>query len=180
MWNQDKYIAAWNFSSASHNGQLLPGTDLPYINHIANVAMEVMSAIARQPTLNKPDLSIQCALLHDTLEDTTVTYAELTHQFGPAVSDGVLALTKNKQLPTKQAQMADSLARIQEQPFEIWAVKLADRITNLQTPPGHWNKEKIRAYREEAITILDTLGVSHDHLAERLKEKIDSYQRHCQ
>ncbi len=68
MWNQDQYIAAWNFSTESHNGQLLPGTDLPYINHIANVAMEVMSAIARQPTLEKPNLSIQCALLHDTLE----------------------------------------------------------------------------------------------------------------
>ncbi|MCW8889157.1 MAG: HD domain-containing protein [Sedimenticola sp.] len=179
MWSQDKYIAAWNFSTASHNGQLLPGTDLPYINHIANVAMEVMSAIARQPTLDEPNLSIQCALLHDTLEDTEVTYDELVTRFGASVSEGVLALTKNKQLPTKQEQMADSLARIQQQSHEIWIVKLADRITNLHTPPGHWSKEKIRAYRAEAITILDTLGASHEHLAERLKSKIDAYQIHC-
>lgn len=179
MWSQDKYIAAWNFSTKSHNGQLLPGTDLPYINHIANVAMEVMSAIALQPTIAKPNLSIQCALLHDTLEDTAVTYDELLGLFGEEVSEGVLALTKNSQLPTKAEQMADSLARIRELSHEIWIVKLADRITNLQTPPNHWSKQKIRGYRKEAIAILDTLGSSHDLLAERLKQKIDHYQIHC-
>ncbi len=179
MWNQDQYIAAWNFSTESHNGQLLPGTDLPYINHIANVAMEVMSAIARQPTLERPNLSIQCALLHDTLEDTHVTYGDIRSRFGKEVSDGVLALTKNRQLQGKKQQMADSLIRIQAQPHEIWIVKLADRITNLQTPPGHWSKDKIRAYREEAITILEALGPSHEHLAERLENKIHAYRIHC-
>jgi (p)ppGpp synthase/HD superfamily hydrolase len=141
--------------------------------------MEVMSAIVQQPNMENPNLSIQCALLHDTLEDTPVTYDELLLRFGEDVSNGVLALTKNKQLPTKTEQMADSLMRIRSQPHEIWIVKLADRITNLQTPPSHWSKQKIRAYREEAITILDALGSSHDYLATRLEKKIEHYQMHC-
>lgn len=179
MWSQEQTIAAWNFSTESHNGQLLPGSELPYINHIASVTMEVMSAIVQQPNLEKPNLSIQCALLHDTLEDTPVTYDELLRRFGEEVSNGVLALTKNKQLPTKAEQMADSLTRIKEQPHEIWIVKLADRITNLQAPPSHWSKKKVRAYREEAITILDALGSSHNALAKRLEKKIEDYQAHC-
>jgi (p)ppGpp synthase/HD superfamily hydrolase len=37
-------------------------------------------------------------------------------------------------------------------------VKLADRITNLQPPPGYWDAEKIERYREEGRAILNELG----------------------
>lgn len=36
-------------------------------------------------------------------------------------------------------QMEDSLRHIRLRPKEIWAIKLADRITNLQPPPSHWD-----------------------------------------
>lgn len=42
----------------------------------------------------------------------------------------------------KKLQMQDSLRRIKSQPREVWMVKMADRITNLQPPPGHWSEEK--------------------------------------
>ena len=45
IWSQDNYIKAWNYASSVHNGQLIPGTDIPYINHIGLVAMEAMAAI---------------------------------------------------------------------------------------------------------------------------------------
>ena len=48
------------------------------------------------------------------------------------------------------AQMADSLARIKQQPKEVWLVKLADRSANLGKPPHYWSAEKILAYRQEA------------------------------
>ena len=153
IWDQDKYIKAWNFALGSHHGQLVPGTNFPYINHIANVAMETMAAIASDQKVNNPDLLVQCALLHDVIEDTQTSYDVLVSEFGTDVADGVLALSKNLKLPGKTAQMKDSLARIKQQPAEIWMVKLSDRITNLQPPPKHWNKEKINAYREEAELI---------------------------
>lgn len=175
-WDQDKYIKAWNFSSRVHNGQFLPGSKIPYINHIANVAMETMAAIASEQTINNPDLLLQCALLHDVIEDTQTTYDELVNEFGLDVADGVLALSKNLSLPDKMAQMDDSLERIKQQPIEIWMVKLSDRITNLQPPPKHWNKEKINSYREEAKLILENLGSSSTFLASRLQTKIAAYQ----
>jgi len=51
------------------------------------------------------------ALLHDVLEDTTVTAEELAAEFGTEVITGVLALTKTKLLP-KTGQMNDSLQRL--------------------------------------------------------------------
>jgi len=178
IWNQEKYIKAWNFASVSHQGQLVPGTENPYINHIGLVAMEAMSAITDTQKINNPDLLIQCALLHDTLEDTDCTYEDLQKAFGSEVAEGVSALTKNSELPSKNEKMRDSLARIKQQPQEIWMVKLCDRITNLQPPPERWHQNKIEAYRDEAVLILENLGESNQYLANRLQSKIDEYKQY--
>jgi len=54
--------------------------------------------------------------------------------------------------------MPDSLRRIQTQPPEVWVVKMADRITNLQPPPVSWSRDKIAAYRAQAGVILRELA----------------------
>lgn len=178
IWSQDNYIKAWNYASSVHNGQCVPGTDIPYINHIGLVAMEAMAAIAHDNTIKAPDLLVLCAVLHDTIEDTNCTYDELHEMFGVEVANGVSALSKNKQLPSKEEQMQDSLKRIRREPKEIWMVKLADRITNLQPPPRHWDKAKISKYRSEASIILDALGEANSYLAGRLEMKIEAYRKY--
>ncbi|MCW8929545.1 MAG: HD domain-containing protein [Gammaproteobacteria bacterium] len=175
-WNQEKYIQAWNYASHAHNGQLLPGTSLPYINHIGLVAMEAMAVISSETRVQNSDLLLQCALLHDVIEDTEKTYDNVAEQFGINVADGVLALSKNSTLSGKTKQMQDSLERIKQQPKEIWMVKLSDRITNLQPPPSHWNQNKINSYREEAKVILEQLGSASQFLATRLELKISAYR----
>jgi guanosine-3',5'-bis(diphosphate) 3'-pyrophosphohydrolase len=67
--------------------------------------------------------------------------------------------------------MQDSLQRIKAQPKEVRAVKLADRITNLQPPPKHWTVNKMQAYQKEALLILEKLKDTNDYLENRLKEK---------
>ena len=141
-WSQEKYIKALRYAAKAHSGQTVPGSDLPYVVHVTMVAMEVIAALAHEDGLDG-DLAVQCALLHDVIEDAGVSYEKLAAEFGKDVAEGVLALSKNNILKSKQEKMTDSLARIKEQPREIWMVKLADRITNLQPPPGHWNAEKI-------------------------------------
>ena len=175
IWDQDKFIKAWNFASHVHNGQLVPGTDIPYINHVGIVAMEVMAVIVRNKDIENPDLLVQCALLHDVIEDTSNSYEIIKDKFGVEVADGVLALSKDKIFSSKVEQMKDSIERIRKQPKEVWMVKLSDRITNLQSPPKHWDKEKKKNYRNEAILILEKLGDANQYLAERLKKKITEY-----
>jgi (p)ppGpp synthase/HD superfamily hydrolase len=74
--------------------------------------------------------------------------------------------------------MADSLERVRKQPKEIWMVKMADRVTNLQPPPKNWTPEKINRYREESIIIHERLQNGSSYLASRLLEKIDHYAKY--
>ena len=118
---------------------------------------------------------IQCALLHDTLEDTPTTYQELSSQFGEKVADGVQALTKNMLLQPKKNAMLDSLQRIILQGPEIQCVKVADRICNLQKPPFYWDANKKKSYLQEAILIYQTLENADELLRIRLNQKIENY-----
>lgn len=172
-WSQDAYLEALWFAAGAHQGQLVPGTKHSYLMHVTLVAMEVIAALRAEPQHDQP-LAVTCALLHDVVEDTHVTRDELRAAFGDAVADGVAALSKDPDRP-KERQLTDSLERIRRQPREVWMVKLADRVTNLQTPPPHWTPEKIARYREEAIAIRDTLGDASPFLAERIGRKIEVY-----
>ena len=176
MNTQTLYQEAIKFATAKHleQNQNVPGTNLPYVVHLSNVAMEIMIASVNSDNFNLA-LAVQAALLHDTIEDTATDFAELESKFGIEVATAVSALTKNNDLPKEQS-MVDSLARIKKMSYEVWAVKLADRITNLQPPPAHWNNEKKIAYREEAKLILNELKDGNDYLAKRLETKIEEYQ----
>jgi (p)ppGpp synthase/HD superfamily hydrolase len=79
--------------------------------------MEVMAALECESDRNG-NLAIQCALLHDVIEDTDITFERVDAEFGAEVAAGVLALTKNSMLD-KIVQMEDSLRRIQKQPYEV-------------------------------------------------------------
>ena len=74
--------------------------------------------------------------------------------------------------------MLDSLQRILKQPKALWAVKMADRISNLGEPPHYWNNEKRRNYQNEAKIILEHLAEGNELLAVRLQEKIDDYAKY--
>jgi guanosine-3',5'-bis(diphosphate) 3'-pyrophosphohydrolase len=172
---QSHYQEAIKFATYRHmeKNQKVKGTDLPYVVHLSNVAMEILIAALHTHDL-KLDFAVQVALLHDTIEDTATTFEELEKHFGSDVAIGVLALTKNEGL-YKEEQTADSLVRIKKLQKEVWAVKLADRITNLQPPPSDWSKEKILHYQLEARLILHELKEGNNYLALRLKDKIDHY-----
>jgi 5'-deoxynucleotidase YfbR-like HD superfamily hydrolase len=161
-----------------HREQTVPGSDLPYLVHVAKVAMEVIAATEGEKGVDR-DLAVACALLHDTIEDVARgdvprVEAEILQGFGREVLAGVAALTKDQALP-KPERMADSLRRIREQPREVWMVKLADRITNLEPPPAHWEEDKKRRYLDEAREILSALGEASGALRQRFERKLSEY-----
>ncbi|APR77810.1 Guanosine polyphosphate pyrophosphohydrolase/synthetase [Minicystis rosea] len=173
-FSQNEYVRALHFAARAHGEQKTP-LGLPYVSHVASVAMEVIVALYAEPG-HDGDLAVMSALLHDVVEDTSTTLDEIEKAFGPRVAAGVSALSKNPSLD-KRAAMKDSLARILQQPPEIAIVKLGDRITNLTPPPPHWSSAKIAAYGEEGQLILDTLGAASPFLAARLAERVRNYPR---
>lgn len=179
-WSIDELQNTWQLVSRLHDGQKYGGPDqgekIEYINHIGSVAFEVLKAIEQSPGMNAR-LAVSCALLHDSIEDTPFSYEQVKELFGAEIADGVMALTKNEAIESKQEKMTDSLKRIKAQPKEVWAVKLADRICNLYSPPYYWNKNKKLAYIEEAKLILSELKDGNAYLAKRLEDKIEAYRK---
>lgn len=173
---QDIYSKAIIFAAKAHRGQSIPGSEIPYIVHCARVCYEAASAASFRHDLNH-ELLINCSLLHDTLEDTALTYKDISSEFGEDTAEGVLALTKNKSLK-KNLRMHDSMQRILKLTPEIAIVKMADRITNLDPPPPHWDLEKILHYLEESeIIFLHLEGADRD-MAKRLMTKIINYRQY--
>ncbi len=172
--NPDLYLRALRFASLAHGDQRMPDGDHPYLVHLASVAAEVIAALEAEPT-NDADLAVACALLHDVVEDTATTIDRVEAEFGAAVAAGVLALSKREEVP-KVERIADSLARIRQQPREVWMVKLADRVVNLTPPsPRHWSGDKRGAYRAQGEQILAVLEAASPHLAARLRLRIAQF-----
>lgn len=178
QWSIDELQDTWQLASKLHDGQKYGGQEkgqkVEYINHIGSVTFEMLKAVEIDTSLNS-DLSIKCAILHDTIEDTQLTIEEVENRFGKTVANGVMALTKKENDDTIKDKMLDSLARIKEQPKEVWAVKMADRICNLYAPPFYWSNDKKKAYAEEAKIIHRELKDGSSYLAIRLMEKIEKY-----
>ena len=111
---QTLYQGALKFATAKHleKDQKVPGTDLPYVVHLSNVAMEIIIAASNSNNFNL-GFAVQVALLHDTLEDTSTDFRELENKFGVEIAKAVSALTKNSELP-KEQRIPDSLTRIKK------------------------------------------------------------------
>ncbi len=175
---QSLYQEAIKFATYRHmdKEQTVKGTTLPYVVHLSNVAMELFMAAMHTADFDLK-YAVQVALLHDTIEDTDTTYEEIENLFGSEIAVGVLALTKNENLP-EDDQIPDSLARIKKLRKEGWAVKLADRITNLQPPPSFWDNAKRLHYLEVSKLILTELREGNAYLAERMGSVIDDYVKY--
>lgn len=172
---QDAYQKAIAFAGEKHKHQKMPASDIPYMTHLSNVAMEIMLAGAKSENFDTA-FAVQLAILHDTIEDTDTKYSEVESVFGEKVARGVFALTKEGE-KSKEEQMEDSIEKILREPKEVGAVKMADRITNLQKPPKHWTKDKMEKYKLEAKYILEHLGSTNEYLRDRLEIKIENYKK---
>ncbi len=173
---QTAYQKAISFAGRKHTDQYIPGSESSYMVHLSNVAMETMIAAGHTSDFDLI-FAVQVALLHDVLEDTPCTIEELKDAFGVEIADGVLALSKNEVLEP-EVQIPDSLKRIKLQPKEVWTVKLADRTSNMQQPPNHWDKNKRISYLLMAGVILSELKDGNAYLEKRLGEKIMGYDQY--
>jgi GTP diphosphokinase / guanosine-3',5'-bis(diphosphate) 3'-diphosphatase len=128
--NADLIRRAYAYGMQMHEGQFRHSGE-PYFTHPIAVA-----AILTEQRLD--DATIITALLHDTIEDTKSTYAEVARQFGDEIAelvDGVTKLT-NLQLSsaeTKQAENFRKLFMAMSKDLRVILVKLADRLHNMRT-----------------------------------------------
>jgi len=130
---------AYVYAMKAHGDQRRASGD-PYFSHPIEVA-------AILTDLKLDDATIAAALLHDTIEDTEATRAEIDSLFGPNIGRLVEGLTKLKKLDlvTKEAKQAENLRKLLlavADDVRVLLIKLADRLHNMRTL--HWMPEASR------------------------------------
>jgi len=136
---------AYEFSEAAHEGQFRRSGE-PYISHPVAVA-----TILAQWHLDPQALT--AALLHDVMEDTTVTKTEISDRFGKMVADlvdGVSKLDKIEFESQEQAQAENfrKMLLAMARDVRVILIKLADRLHNMRTLEAMHPKTRARIARE--------------------------------
>jgi guanosine-3',5'-bis(diphosphate) 3'-pyrophosphohydrolase len=157
-----RILSAATFAAERHRDQRRKGKDAsPYINHPLALANLLAGCGERDPVL------LMAALLHDTVEDTATSFADIEHSFGREVADIVREVTDDKALPKAerkrlQIEHAAHLSR------RAKLVKLADKICNLHdiivSPPTDWSAQRKREYFDWAKAVVDPMRGVHPHL----------------
>lgn len=146
---------AIDFAAKAHDGQFRASKE-PYVLHpiaVADILTEIKIDTA----------SIITAILHDTVEDTDVTVADIKKEFGAGIAklvEGVTKLAKIEYQPehVKQAENFRKLLLAISEDIRVLLVKLADRLHNMRTLKYVKNPEKRIRIAHETMEIYSPLA----------------------
>ena len=152
--DEDLLNRAYVYAMKAHGKQQRDSGD-PYFSHPLEVA-------AILTDLKLDDATIAAALLHDTIEDTDATRAEIDRVFGHDIGRLVEGLTKLKKLDlvSKEAKQAENLRKLLlaiAADVRVMLIKLADRLHNMRTLT-HRPPEARRRTAEETLDIYAPLA----------------------
>jgi len=152
--DEDLLNRAYVYAMKAHGSQTRASGD-PYFSHPLEVA-------AILTDLKLDDATIVAALLHDTIEDTEATRAEIDQMFGPEIGALVEGLTKlnRLELVSREAKQAENLRKLLlaiADDVRVLLVKLADRLHNMRTLE-FMRPESRRRIAEETLDIYAPLA----------------------
>ncbi len=147
--NMERIRAAYEMAKQAHAGQLRKDGS-PYVTHCVAAADITVD-------LGLDEDSIVAALLHDVIEDTTLTHADIAHQFGVPVADIVEGVTKltRVQYTSKEEEQMENLRKMlmaMAKDIRVILIKIADRLHNMRTM-AYQTTEKQRAKSLETMEI---------------------------
>ena len=145
-------IKAIDFAARKHLEQHRKGAaGSPYINHPSAVA----------------NILVEIGEVHDTIEDTETTAAELSHHFGEAVSVLVQEATDDKSLP-KARRKELQIQHAPELSPEATLIKLGDKIHNVgeiaNDPPPDWPLERRLEYLAWGDSVIENVPAANANL----------------
>jgi guanosine-3',5'-bis(diphosphate) 3'-pyrophosphohydrolase len=157
----DAVARAVEFAVRYHGGQTRP-TGAPYAEHL----LEALEVLVRGAGVTDPDI-LQAAVLHDVVEDTPCTIADVRREFGGRVAEMVDWVTKPEPAEgvDRTAAKAAYLTRLQDAPDDAVLVKLADRVSNVQTL-RNLRLPKQRQYYAETVRFIIPLAAQRQWWAQ--------------
>ena len=166
MTKLDKAI---KFATKAHGKQKRKYTGEPYITHPIAV-MEIVRTVPHTEEM------LVAAVLHDTVEDTDVTLADIKAEFGTKVAELVNGLTdvSKPQDGNRKTRKAMDRAHTAKQSAEVQTIKLADLIHNTESI-GRFDTKFYKVYREEKIRILDILKLGDRSLMHIAQQQVGGF-----
>lgn len=146
---------AYLMAEKMHAGQFRKSGD-PYVQHPLEVAYILV-------TLHTAPSTVAAALVHDVLEDTTVTIKEMEEELGPDVThivDGVTRISKLKYMTVEKALAQDhqKILLAMANDIRVILVKICDRLHNMRTLQFHDNEEKRKKIAKETLDLYAPLA----------------------
>ena len=121
---------AYYFAKEHHKGQIRKSGE-PFIAHCVEVA-RLLAQLGLDHT------TVAAGLLHDVIEDTPATYAEVAEQFGDKIAELIAGVTKIDQITyeSREARQAETYRKMlisMVKDIRVMLIKLADRLHNMRT-----------------------------------------------
>jgi (p)ppGpp synthase/HD superfamily hydrolase len=144
---------AADYAARQHLGQVRKGERAePYINHLTEVA-----ALLAEATGGEDTVLVLGGLLHDTVEDTSTTRADLEKMFGADVASLVAEVTDDKSL-TQSERKRLQVETTPKKSRRAKLLKIADKTSNLRglvdSPPKDWSAERLADYVDWAEQVV--------------------------
>src|SRR5436853_1504726 len=145
---------AYQFSAASHQGQQRASGE-PYLSHplaVANLLVDFKMDVT----------TVTAGLLHDVLEDTTATKADLEREFGKEIAELVDGVTKIGKLAfsSREERQAENFRKMlvaMARDLRVLMIKLADRLHNMRTL-HYLTADRARKIGQETLDIYAPLA----------------------
>ena len=162
FFNSDALSKAYTFALDAHKDQKRDSGD-PYLIHPVAVA-DILT------DLKLDSATIATGLLHDTIEDTKITYETLEKEFGKEVADLVEGVSKISELEGKviensKAENIRKLILATSKDIRVLLVKLADRLHNMRTLNSISDENRRKRIAKETMEIYaplsDRMGMNH-------------------
>ncbi|HEY4118595.1 MAG TPA: HD domain-containing protein [Byssovorax sp.] len=136
----------------------------PYINHPIDLA----NVLVNEAHIEDPVVLV-AAILHDTVEDTETSLAEIEGHFGAEIRAIVAEVTDDKAL-AKAERKQRQVDHAPHATFRAQQLKFADKISNVRdiasSPPTEWSIERQREYFDWAKRVVDAMRGPHARLEE--------------
>jgi len=150
----DVLARAYQFSAASHQGQQRASGE-PYLSHplaVANLLVDFKMDVT----------TVTAGLLHDVLEDTTATKADLEREFGKEIAELVDGVTKIGKLAfsSREERQAENFRKMlvaMARDLRVLMIKLADRLHNMRTL-HYLTADRARKIGQETLDIYAPLA----------------------
>nr|WP_263323418.1 HD domain-containing protein [Neobacillus sp. Marseille-Q6967] len=167
---------ALQVASIGHKNQVRKNTDIPYITHPVTVGIMLMKA-------GYSDELVAAAILHDTVEDTSITLEKIQQEFGPGIAEIIEGCSEpDKSLPWKNRK-EHTIEFLKTASEEIRVVVCADKLHNIRSIIKDYEQigdnvwERFNAGKEQQkwyyTNVVKSLGhLSSFHLLTELQKEV--------